>query len=686
MRNLFALLFFSSIFFCFGQHQDKVDFIKGDIYVSPVPLAKEIKGGVVYRFNVLQNVDSVFLDAKNMTFSKVELDGEKTNFIQTEHTISIHKKFKKGQSHKLVIEYLAKPKQTVYFLGWEDDIDGNEQVWTQGQGKYTSHWLPSFDDMNEKVVFDLAVQASKKYNVMANGKLVLIPLESDDNPVWLFNMEKPMSSYLLAFAIGNYSKQELVSSSGIPIENYYYAQDSTRVEPTYRYTKQIFDFLEEEIGVPYPWKNYKQIPVRDFLYAGMENTGATIFSDGYVIDSTAFVDKNYVNVNAHELAHQWFGNLVTEKDGNHHWLHEGFATYYAYLAEKEIFGEDHFYWKLFSTAKDLYKISQEGQGQALIDPKASSATFYEKGAWALVLLKEEVGQRAFKKGVSAYLNKHQYKNVTINDFFTEIEAASGQKLDVFRTKWLYSKEFPREDVETFLKTNNPSIRKFSEIKDDQLDLKKWLNAKYPVEFKGALIDEFEKEILAQGLTPLLIKDSNLKIRQKGIQLINKVAITDQEIVEKLLYDESYITQELVLYKLWSSFPESQKAYLDATKGVIGLPNKNVRLLWLLLAVATNGYEGQNTTKYFTELSSYTSPEYGWEIRMSAFQYLREIGFTDEGLNNLIRGTNHHSWQFKKFSRNLADQLLEDEDYKTRIQKLAEKLNKEDSRYMNTKLK
>ncbi|CAM4306728.1 M1 family metallopeptidase [Zobellia roscoffensis] len=686
MRNLFALLLFSSIFFCFGQHQDKVDFIKGDIYVSPVPLAKEIKGGVVYRFDVLQNVDSVFLDAKNMTFSKVELDGEITNFIQTEHTISIHKKFKKGQSHKLVIEYLAKPKQTVYFLGWEDDIDGNEQVWTQGQGKYTSHWLPSFDDMNEKVVFDLAVQASKKYNVMANGKLVLIPLESDDNPVWLFNMEKPMSSYLLAFAIGNYSKQELVSSSGIPIENYYYAQDSTRVEPTYRYTKQIFDFLEEEIGVPYPWKNYKQIPVRDFLYAGMENTGATIFSDGYVIDSTAFVDKNYVNVNAHELAHQWFGNLVTEKDGNHHWLHEGFATYYAYLTEKNIFGDDHFYWKLFEMAKELQKISEEGQGQALVDPKASSATFYEKGAWALVLLKEEVGQKAFEKGVSAYLNKHQYKNVTINDFFTEIEAASGQKLDVFRTKWLDSKEFPIKDVETFLKTNNPSIRKFYEIKDDQLDLKKWLKAQYPVEFKGALIDEFEKEILAQGLMPLLIQDSNLKIRQKGIQLINKVAITDQEIVEKLLYDESYITQELVLYKLWSSFPESQKAYLDATKGVIGLPNKNVRLLWLLLAVATNGYEGQNTTKYFTELSSYTSPEYGWEIRMSAFQYLREIGFTDEGLNNLIRGTNHHSWQFKKFSRNLADQLLEDEDYKTRIQKLAEKLNKEDSRYMNTKLK
>ncbi|MGS0528287.1 M1 family metallopeptidase [Zobellia nedashkovskayae] len=430
------------------------------MFIEPIPLNKEIKGGVIYRFDVLQNVDSVFLDAKDMAFTKVELGGKKVEFTKTDKTISVYKKFKKDKSYKLTIEYLAKPKQTVYFLGWGDTIEGNEQIWTQGQGKYTSHWLPSFDDMNEKVEFDLFIQAGRKFDVIANGKLAVVPPQIDDNPVWLFNMEKPMSSYLLAFAIGDYSKQELASSSGVPIENYYYPQDSARVEPTYRYTQQIFDFLEDEIGVSYPWQNYKQIPVRDFLYAGMENTGNTIFSDGYVIDSTAFVDKNFVNVNAHELAHQWFGNLVTEKDGNHHWLHEGFATYYAYLAEKEIFGNDHFYWKLFETAKELQEISENGKGQALVDPKASSATFYEKGAWALVMLKDKVGDEAFKKGVSAYLKKHQFKNVTIEDFIKEVELASALNLDEFRAKWLLSTEFPYEDVKTFLMAKNKSIQTF----------------------------------------------------------------------------------------------------------------------------------------------------------------------------------------------------------------------------------
>ncbi|HZJ19501.1 MAG TPA: M1 family metallopeptidase, partial [Pricia sp.] len=364
---LFVLPLLTS-FFINAQHQDKVDFIRGEILITPLPKEKRILGEVTYTFKVLADVDSVFLDAQNMSFSTVKLNGANAKYSNTDKIISIHKKFKKGRSYKLFLDYAVTPKQTVYFLGWDDGDPENQQtvpsgeqgvpsgrqseridsqglrsgkqsepsekqVWTQGQGKYTSYWLPSFDDMEEKVEFDLNITFDASYEVIANGKLVSTKMNSKGKNIWHFDMDHPMSSYLLAFVAGNYKKQELVSKSGIPITNYYYPKDSVRVEPTYRYTQRIFDFLEDEIGLSYPWQNYKQIPVHDFLYAGMENTGTTIFSDGYVIDSTAFVDKNYVNVNAHELAHQWFGNLVTEKDGNHHWLHEGFATYYAYLTE-----------------------------------------------------------------------------------------------------------------------------------------------------------------------------------------------------------------------------------------------------------------------------------------------------------------------------------------------------------------
>ena len=240
-RQLVLLFLITS--YCFGQQQDKVDFLRSRILIEPLPLEKEVKGTVVYGFKALSKVDSVFLDAKNMDFTIVKLNGKKVSYSNNGAQITIHKKFKKGRTYALELVYSCKPKQTLYFIGLEDAIEGNEQIWTQGQGKYTSHWVPSFDDMEEKVEFDLQIKTHKSNRVVANGALVNVTNKPDSKAVFSFDMKKPMSSYLLAFVIGKYEKEELTSKSGIPIENYYYPKDSSKVEPTYRYTKQIFDFL-----------------------------------------------------------------------------------------------------------------------------------------------------------------------------------------------------------------------------------------------------------------------------------------------------------------------------------------------------------------------------------------------------------------------------------------------------------
>ena len=221
--------------------------------------------------------------------------------------------------------------------------------------------------------------------------------ETEKNLQWQFDMQHPMSSYLVAFAIGDFAVKNTNSTSGVPLAMYYNTSDEAKADATYRYTKRIFDFLETTIDIPYPWQNYKQVPVKDFLYAGMENTGTTLFADSFVVDDIGFFDRNYVNVNAHELAHQWFGNLVTASSGEHHWLHEGFATYYALLAERDIFGEDYYYYKLYESAEQLKALSDRGKGQKLVNPKASSLTYYQKGAWALHILNERVGEEAFNR-------------------------------------------------------------------------------------------------------------------------------------------------------------------------------------------------------------------------------------------------------------------------------------------------
>jgi aminopeptidase N len=696
---VFFLIFVSNLF---GQRQEKVDFIWANARIRIFHEVKLISGEIAYEFEVLENVDSIFFDAKNIDFQRVNINEKKVDFLYDGRKISIHNKFEKGKSYIVHLKYFCSPKQTVYFQGFDDNVKKNEQIWTQGQGKYTSHWLPSFDDMEEKVKFTFNFLIDKRLSVIANGRLASTSKEFYETPgfqaddskyeyyplrSWRFYMQNPMSSYLAAFAIGNFDKKELKSSSGVPIELYYEPKDSLKVEPTYRHTKEIFDFLEKEIDVPYPWQNYKQVPVQDFLYAGMENTSATIFSNTYMIDSTAFVDKNYVNVNAHELAHQWFGNLVTEESSKHHWLHEGFATYYAYLTEKELFGDDHFYWKLYETAKTLNNLSESGGGEALTNPNANSLTFYEKGAWALVILRDKVGDEAFRKGVKNYLEKHQFKNVTISDFLVEIEAASNQGLDDFRAKWLASEVFPWEDVKRILKNSSESVslvfemeNEFQRIQSDDLDYELYWNKTDSPYFHQYIIEQYHR-ILPKSVLNKAFSSNNIKVRQalsSSLYGISGARLLTEELVSKfetLLDDKSYTTIENALIKLWSTFPEKRAMYFSKTENVIGLPDKNIRLLWLTLALITPEYQPDNKEEFLRELNEYTASYNHFEVRQLAFQYLSQIqAMNDESLVNLIKASEHHVWQFKKSSRNLLRELSESNEMKERLLRLTNSLS------------
>ena len=416
-----------------AQQTDFIDFTAATATISVDTSKKSVSGTVVYDFEVLKAIDSVFIDAQKMQFDKVLLDDKTVKIHNDTKKLWIIGDFLPNTRHQLRLAYTATPKKALYFV---KDQKGNDQIWTQGQGKYTSNWLPSFDDTNEKVIFDLAINYAEGYEVIANGKLV-DKKTTDGITTWNYDMVDPMSSYLVAFVIGKYGQKTTFSESGIPLMYYYYPKDETKFEPTYRHSKTMFDFLETKIGIPYPWQNYKQIPVKDFLYAGMENTGTTIFSDAFVVDSTAYADRSYSNVNAHELAHQWFGDLITAKEGKHHWLQEGFATYYALLAEREVLGEEYFYFKLYESAEQLDAQSKKENATSVLDPKASSLTFYQRGAWVLHALQDKVGVEHFDKAVQQYLQKFKFKNVTTADFMQEVATVSGQDLTTFPVSYTH---------------------------------------------------------------------------------------------------------------------------------------------------------------------------------------------------------------------------------------------------------
>ncbi len=624
-----------------------VNFKTADIELSPNPVNKSISGSVTYKFEILKNIDSIHLDAVQTKFKAVTLNHLDVNYKNDNKKLWLIHSFKKGQQYELSFQYEATPKKALYFIGW--DTNTQNQIWTQGQGKYTSNWLPSPNNMNQKIKFNTTIIFNKHYQVVSNGKLITTKKHTDSTTRWVYQMKHPMSSYLLAFAIGNYNKRITQSRSGTPLELYYYPKDSLKVEPTYRYSTALFDFLENEIGVDYPWQNYKQIPVKDFLYAGMENTSVTIFADSFVTDSIGFNDRNYVNVNAHELAHQWFGNLVTETSGTHHWLQEGFATYYALLAEANSLGNDHLYWTLYDYAQELQQQELQGQSTSLLNPKSSSLTFYKRGALVLFMLRETIGDTAFRTAIKRYLEKYKFKNVSTKHFIVEAEVAAKISLTKFTTLWIENKTFPYEEAVYKLKEKAPFLWEY-----EMVDCEVW-NSKCDDYLKYPLTDRAKIKLISQRSERVTnaMFTSSLKVRQAIATYMTKIPSHLKTNYESLLNDNSYQTIEAALFNLWNNFENDRQHYLNKTAQIEGFSDKNIRILWLALALVTPEYHQDNKGSYYKELVSYTAPDYEFNIRQNAFRFLKLIKACNTlCYENLENAKQHHNWRFSSFAKQL----------------------------------
>ncbi|MFH7010445.1 M1 family metallopeptidase [Flavobacterium sp. FlaQc-52] len=683
----YFFLFITS--FAFAQQTQFVDFksVSGQLKLDAKK--KSVSGSVTYDFDVLKAVDTIKIDAKNMEFTNVEIDGKEVIFLNTGKQLQIIYNFEKGKK-QLRFNYSVKPKQALYFVAVENS---EVQIWTQGQGRYTSNWFPSFDDVNEKVIFNMEVTYEKGYQVVSNG-ILKNKTEHNNQIQWQYQMKKPMSSYLLMLTVGKYDKKEFKSKTNIPLEYYLENKDLARFEPTYRYSKRIFDFLEKEIGVGYPWGIYREIPVRDFLYAGMENTTTTLFATRYVVDSTGFEDRNYTNVDAHELAHHWFGDLITAESSTHHWLQEGFATYYALLAERAIYGEDYFYSKLYETAQQL-KFASRTDTIPVLNAKASSLTFYEKGAWTLFVLHESIGDKSFKKAIKSYLKKYAYQNVNTQNFFDEIKKVSDFDLDKFKKTWLESTAFDTATANALL-SKNKAIQVRLEVdklkKTPLLEKKDFLietlNSDTYHAVKEAIVNQIEndKYDAKKELLVIAMQSNDVQIRQAVAGNFNQIPEDFRTTYETLLDDKSYQTQEIALYSLWKSFPEHQTEYLNKSKNWIGFNDYNLRTLWLSLALSTRDYS-ENPEDLVTELIGFSSTKYEATTRQNALEKL--IAFrliNDTVLTNLVGATTHHMWQFSKFGRDSIRILLKNSEMRASFERILPNLTSDEQFQLNRLLK
>ena len=427
----------------------KVDFNSLKLEVSFVPEEGLVKGEVTHTFKVLRkDMRTLFLDGIRMDYKRVLLNGEPIKYNKNDNGIELYfNEYPEWNSeHTLTIAYEAHPKRGLYFIGWNDTTGtSRKQIWTQGQGIDNRHWIPMYDEKNDKVISETIIDFEKGYEVLSNGEL-LKKKEVGDKMRWHYKISKPHPTYLIMIGIGDYAIKEKKSASGVPMQFYYYPDQPEQLEPTYRYSVEMFDFFEQEIGVPYPWKNYSQIPVQDFMYGAMENTTSTIFGDFFLVNERGYLDKNYVRVNAHELAHQWFGDLVTARASAHHWLQESFATHYDMMYQREAFGQDHFDWvrkdyinqSVNASKNDIKPIAHSGAG---------STRHYPKGAFVLEMLKYVVGREEYNAAVKHYLEDNAYENVDSEDLLVAFHDELGMSLDWFWEEWVYKGGEPHYEVE-----------------------------------------------------------------------------------------------------------------------------------------------------------------------------------------------------------------------------------------------
>ncbi len=420
------------------DHQ--LDFSKIKVALSFDAPSGTVFGKVVYQFSCLRpTVSSFFLDGIKMQVKEVTLNGQPVKYKLDSVSISVlpNEPLVWNIPYEMTVSYEAKPRVGLYFIGWNDKNNlSRKQIWSQGEQIDNRNWIPMYDERNDKLLTEMSVRFDKEYKVLSNGKLVDKQENADGTTTWNYVMSHPQSPYLIMLGIGKYDIKETHSASGVPMHLYYYPEWKERVEPVYQYSEAMVDFFEKEIGVKYPWESYSQIPVQDYMFGAMENTTATIYGDFYAVDSKGLLDRNYIGVNAHELAHQWFGDCVTALSDAHQWLQESFATYYNQMFEREVFGEDYFNWSRRGAQNASVDESLKNKF-AVAHSEGGGTRVYGKGAFVLNMLKQVVGGReVYNKAVKHYLEKHAYQNVDTHDLLIAFEETTGMQLDWFWTEWL----------------------------------------------------------------------------------------------------------------------------------------------------------------------------------------------------------------------------------------------------------
>ena len=390
------------------------------------------------------------LDAKDIHVKEVRCDQVNVaDFVSTrdELQILLAKPIAPGQKFTVEIDHHAQPIAGLYFRTPEMGYpESDTHIWTQGETHESRYWFPCFDYPNERSTSEVICHVPPKMTVLSNGKKISESRDADGLKVVRWLHEKPHANYLICLVAGHLEKLQK-QHRNIPLGFYTQPTLFAHAKNSFRDTPDIMAFFEQEIGVDFPWPKYDQVTIRDFTAGGMENTTLTTLSHGTIFAEATENIRSTRRLDAHEMAHQWFGDYVTCKDWSHLWLNEGFATYYTHLYEGHKFGRDAMLYGLFRDATNRI-LTQKNDKKPIVYNGYKNAMeqfdyrSYPKGSWVLHMLRSQLGPDLYRKCIKAYLEKHALTSVVSDDLRQVIEEHSGRSMDRFFDQWVYHPRHP----------------------------------------------------------------------------------------------------------------------------------------------------------------------------------------------------------------------------------------------------
>jgi aminopeptidase N len=398
------------------------------------------------------NLTKIDLDFGEMPIDAVTVSGSPARFERQPDRLDVflERAAKRGDKLNLTVAYHGLPKDGLIFA---KDRDGNPSATGDNWPNRVHQWIPCLDHPSAKATVSFTVAAPPRELVVANGKFVTMTRNGNAPSLWKFDETKPIPAYCMVIAASEGAKIDAHESAATPLAYYVPQKDAAYAPKGFATAAPVLAFFSQTVA-PYPYEKLALI-VGATRFGGMENSSAIVFTNtlfeprGNEKMSPRYgIPMRIEDVVAHEIAHQWFGDSVTESTWADLWLSEGFATYFAGLFIEKHESEAAFREYMREAAARYFSYEKQ-RNLPIHDTETEdlmrllNPNNYEKGAWVLHMLRARIGDDAFFKGLRDYYNAHREATASTEDLRVALEKSSGKNLKEFFARWIYGAGHPR---------------------------------------------------------------------------------------------------------------------------------------------------------------------------------------------------------------------------------------------------